>query len=390
LIALFFAQAPSYAQFQWRSFEFDGLTRRYRVFLPQDFQPNLPVVFIFHGYTETVQFIIDYTQMHQVADTAAFIAVYPEAIWPGFNSGLEDYPSFPPIDLTVNDVGFTSALIDTLHAHYDIDLSRVYSCGFSLGGEMTYRLVCELGHRFAAVASVAGLLNDVSAASYIPTHPMPILHFHGTDDAYEYYDGGVANLWSVHETLEFWVEKNDCSLPADTVVLPDLDPTDGCTVERISYADCADNSCVIFYKVIDGGHSWPGAAVNYWWAAPTSGDIHASTLIWDFVKDYEYEHITSVETTVGSAPGEFCLLQNYPNPCNRSTTVEYRLPYCSLVELSIYDLAGQEVAALVAGRQPAGVYRVEWDGSGFSSGLYFYRLETDHGFRGTRKLVLTK
>jgi N-acetylneuraminic acid mutarotase len=170
--------------FQLGSFEYEGRTRNYEVYLPYNYHTNMPVVFALHGYTETVQWFKDYTQLHKLGNTTGFITVYPAAIGKSWNSGLIA-PGWPYIDTTVNDVGFISALIDTLEANYDIDMNRIYCCGYSLGGEMTYRLAIELGYRFAAVASVCGLINDVSGNLGDPIRPIPILHIHGTEDNYE-------------------------------------------------------------------------------------------------------------------------------------------------------------------------------------------------------------
>jgi len=284
LSAIFISPTFSHAQIDSLQFEFEGLDRNCRVFLPQNYQPNMPVVFNLHGYTCNAQFQIDYTLMNDVADTAGFIVVYPDAIEPGFNGGVW-IPDTPHLDTTINDVGFISALIDTINVHYDIDTNRVYCCGLSNGGQMTYRLTCQLGHRFAAVASVSGLVSDNSTAGCLSYPPIPILHMHGTADNIVPY-GGSTYQWGVEETLNFWLEKNGCSLPTDTIFLPDIDPNDGCTVQKISYTNCEDNSCLIFYKVIDGGHSWPSAAFYPWWSHPTNKDINANVEIWNFFKDY--------------------------------------------------------------------------------------------------------
>ena len=84
------------------------------------------------------------------------------------------------------------------------------------------------------------------------------------------------------------------------------------------------------------------------------------------------------------------LLQNYPNPFNPTTAIGYRLSAVSHVELSVYNLTGQKVATLVSERQNAGSYQVDWDASGFASGIYFYRLQTDVGFVLTKNLMLIK
>lgn len=89
-------------------------------------------------------------------------------------------------------------------------------------------------------------------------------------------------------------------------------------------------------------------------------------------------------------PDEYLLMQNYPNPFNPITTIEYQIPKLSQVDLNIYNLLGQKVATLVSVKQPAGSYKLEWDASGFESGIYFYKLETNQGFVITKKLIFLK
>ncbi len=101
----------------------------------------------------------------------------------------------------------------------------------------------------------------------------------------------------------------------------------------------------------------------------------------------------SVGVQPGIAPGNissFSLLQNYPNPFNPKTTISYELPVFSEVELNIYNLLGQKIAKLVSEQQTAGSYKVEWDASAFTSGIYFYRLRINTGFVQTKKLILLK
>jgi hypothetical protein len=83
------------------------------------------------------------------------------------------------------------------------------------------------------------------------------------------------------------------------------------------------------------------------------------------------------------------LMQNYPNPFNPSTVISYQLPVASEVSLKVFDVLGREVAVLVSGRQKAGNYVVPFNGSGLSSGVYFYRLQAGQ-FVQTRKMMLVK
>ena len=107
------------------------------------------------------------------------------------------------------------------------------------------------------------------------------------------------------------------------------------------------------------------------------------------------EPVTSV-TDERAIPTDYVLSQNYPNPFNPSSAVRYELPKQSHVILKIYNLLGQEVATLVDEEKSAGRYEVSWDADGFSSGIYFYRLQTQTlsgqagGFVETKKMVLLK
>ena len=157
---LIFTQNISYAQIVEGSFEFEGIKRDYIIYLPYNFQLNMPVVFNLHGLTGSAQGQMKYTNMNDIADSMGFIVVYPNAVYPGFNTGG------PNINLPdVNDVGYISKLIDVTHVKYEIDLNRVYVCGFSNGGNMTHKLICQLGQRFAAGATVASTLLFVIEAN---------------------------------------------------------------------------------------------------------------------------------------------------------------------------------------------------------------------------------
>jgi len=386
-IVLFFPQKVSHAQNQTGSFEFEGRTRDYIVSVPNNFRDttNFPLVIYLHCYGWTAQQGMDYTLMNLVADTSGFIVVYPNAVDMVWNSGIGENPDWPDPD--VDDVGFINALIDTLSNHYSINLKRVYACGFSNGGFMSYKLACQLSHRIAAIASVGGVISSGTLDNCNSQHTMPVLHIHGTADN----TVGITGWYSVDQTLSYWTDFNGC-VQVNTVLLPDLDPTDGCTVEKTTYSNCSDESNIIFYKVINGGHNWPGAAADYNWAGKKSNDINAGVEILNFFKNYEL--ITSIEPTPSSTPGEFCLLQNYPNPFNTETTILYQLPKLLKVKLVIYNLLGQSIAILKDEEQPAGNYSVQWDGKDdtgkqMPDGVYLYRLETKE-FSEVKKLTLQR
>jgi hypothetical protein len=97
-----------------------------------------------------------------------------------------------------------------------------------------------------------------------------------------------------------------------------------------------------------------------------------------------------VERTLAALlPASFSLGQNYPNPFNPATTIRYGLPVRSTVNLAVFNALGQQVRELVRGEEEAGFHEVRFDGSGISSGVYFYRLRAG-GFMETRKFLLLR
>lgn len=97
--------------------------------------------------------------------------------------------------------------------------------------------------------------------------------------------------------------------------------------------------------------------------------------------------IDSVENTI--TPQKTILYNNFPNPFNPITIINYELTKNEKVELKIYDLLGREVQTLINMEQPAGKHSVNFDAKGFSSGVYYYRLKAG-SFISTKKMIVLK
>jgi hypothetical protein len=98
---------------------------------------------------------------------------------------------------------------------------------------------------------------------------------------------------------------------------------------------------------------------------------------------------TGIMTLNNNIPNDFSLSQNYPNPFNPKTNIKIDIPKSTSAKLIIYDILGREVATLVNEHLKPGTYEVDWDGSNYPSGVYFYRLTTEY-YSETKKMVLIK
>ncbi len=110
----------------------------------------------------------------------------------------------------------------------------------------------------------------------------------------------------------------------------------------------------------------------------------------DYNGNFEYHNLSgAVEVGV---PAKFNLSQNYPNPFNPVTKIDFDIPNDTKVKITIFDLAGREVATIMNEFRTAGYYTVQYDASGISSGMYFYKIMTggENKFVMTKKLVLVK
>ena len=190
-----------------------------------------------------------------------------------------------------DDVGFTEALLDSLTNEYNIDLTRVYSTGFSNGGFFSFLLACQLSHKFAAVASVGGSMTPLIYNNCNPAHPTPILEVHGTDDGVIPYNGG-AWTWPIDDLLQYWTGYNNGSTNPVTMAIPDNNTSDGSTVEHFIFEGGDVGTTVVHFKVTGGLHTWPGTTL---FTGPgTNQDINASDEIWKFFSRYDINGLIEI------------------------------------------------------------------------------------------------
>ena len=316
-----------------QTIQHDGLTREYSIYVPASYDgtTNFPLLFNLHGGGGTNSAWQVTSDMRPIADTADFILVYPQAR-PDPSDG-NSFNWIPKVPGTFDDVPFFSSLIDTIASNYQIDQNKIYACGYSLGGDMTFELGCKLNNRIAAIAPVARTMQANPNGFCSPVHPTGVLTILGTDDLVSPYNGivfgGIEYYISAAATHSYWATHNNC---VTTATMNTVSPS----VERYTWSTTPGCAYVEELKVIGGGHDWPGSFGNM--------TIDANTEIWQFVSRYDINGLIGCTTTsIYENNGQPDNYKAFPNPFNHELTIELKSAQSN--DFSIYNVIGELVTS---------------------------------------------
>lgn len=313
------------------SISHDGIQRDYILYIPElyDGSTAVPLILNFHGFGSNANEQMFYGDFRDIADTEGFLLVHPEGTT--FIGNQFWNVGFPGISSTIDDVGFTEALIDELATLYTINLDRVYATGMSNGGFMSFLLACQLSEKIAAVASVTGSMTQDTFNDCNAQLPTPVLQIHGTEDDVVLYNGNTLSI-PIADVISYWVDYNNCETTPSTTTLPDLDVSDGSTVEHSVYENSDNGITTEHMKVIGGGHTWPGSVLN---TAGTNQDIDASMEIWLFFSRYDINGPLSTDDFENKH------VSIYPNPTN--SNINLSLNYSKDVNYELFSPLGQQL-----------------------------------------------
>ncbi|MGL4304869.1 MAG: extracellular catalytic domain type 1 short-chain-length polyhydroxyalkanoate depolymerase [Mycobacteriaceae bacterium] len=261
-----------------------GVDRSYIVHVPPVLAQPLSLVINLHGGGGTAEGQARLTGYDAVADSNGFLVVYPQGIDKNWADGRG---ATQPDRNGVDDVQFISDVIDRLISEYGVSPERIFVTGMSNGAFMAERLACDLSTKIAAIAAVAGTQGrDLSCA---PVNPVSVMQVHGTEDPIVPYFGGTmlgrggfSDIIGAEQAEMRWREINNCTSTSETPV-QDLEP-DGTSVIVRTSMGCSAGAEVKFYKVLGGGHSWPGGSqylLNIL-VGSISQELFTSTVSWDF------------------------------------------------------------------------------------------------------------
>lgn len=271
----------------------NGLTRKYRLHLPKNYDANkkYPLVVAFHGMIENPRLFELITGFSREADREDFIVVYPYGTKRGLFSPYSWNAVFccgTAVENNVDDIAFTSQLIDKLTGELSVDPSEIYLTGFSNGGMFANYAALKLGNKISALAVVGSAVGGMSEEEENFTYfeksniPVSVLLIHGRQDQTIPFNGGNSNydvmqFSGAYDNLNFWLDNNQCVKRPSEVFKNDH------SSEEI-YDQCAESKEVEFYA-IDTGHVWPEGLTdykNYF----SRNSLKVTDLIWQFFSQH--------------------------------------------------------------------------------------------------------
>ncbi|PPE75774.1 hypothetical protein C3942_02470 [Solimonas fluminis] len=242
-----------------------------------------PAVVLLHYNGGTSQVIANMTYAGELARDVGAWVIVPEGIGKKWNDDPAAW------NQSVDDVGFLAQVIQSSVARHGLDGKRVYMAGMSNGGFMTSRFACERPDLIAAGASVVATMRQGLNASCSPSRAVPMTFMLGTADSRVNYSRTSAwVLLSGPDTMKRWMGIHNCDASkVVTTPLPDLDPKDRTTTQRLRNDVCASGGAVEMYVVDGGGHTWPQGDSRYTVAlGRTAKDFSGTFAAWDFFQQF--------------------------------------------------------------------------------------------------------
>lgn len=274
-------------------------TRKYRLYVPNNVKENTALVFCLHGTggsSDNKQPSFD-----GIANSEGIIVVYGHGeniYFPVFGATL---PGWNSTGEWSSDIDYILAIIEDVASKYTIDRKRIYCCGFSNGGMMTYTVANLLGDVFAAFASISGYPINEFHLHHTGARPVPFLHIHGKNDDFVKYS-------LVPKIIDNMVARNGAN-PAPTV------ETKSGKYKKSVFAAGEGGFPIVFYEVDGMGHE-P--------ATSNTEDGNASKTMWNFMKQYTLDDACDI--TLKWRP---CIEQEGWEPTKHGWTLNKEKVICS-------------------------------------------------------------
>lgn len=365
-------------QWQTDTFTYQNQLRTYKIYHNTADTTPKKVLLMLHGLGGSMH-DVDLTNWTKIADSTNLLLISPQAtdfslslignIGAAWNSGIV-LKGTPLGDIalnpTIDDVSFLHELLDRTIASERIDTTKVYVAGFSNGAFMTQRLLCESPERFAKAISYSG--TQALALNNCSTLPIPVAHFHGTNDPTVNWEGVFnAGLFtapagtSVDSLITYWNTRNTTSfVDSFTIGSPDRIHY----MKHYVYKNASGNE-VSLYKILNGAHEW----YSY---ESTNQTFDLAAEGWNFLNGYtpNYNQTSIRPLAISDA------IQLYPNPASQFLRIKSAI---NITHVAIYTLQGVKVYE--------GNYNNEINIKDLSTQTYLLQVTSTDGARGFKTFI---
>lgn len=346
------------------SFGFEGQNRTFKTYHAAAAQQDMAVVIMLHGLGGSMN-DVDMTSFTAISDTANLLLVSPQALnythpligdmGPAWNSGIKVIGTpLGDIELNpgINDAGFLAALTDSIKANFAVDENRIFLCGFSNGGFMTQRMLCEQPGLFRAAASHSG--TKALTLTQCSGMAIPVAHFHGTTDEVVDINGTFYMMGmsapvglSVDSLVNYWRMQNNASNASAAVIIGNQGAT-----HYMTHYTFTGNKRVEYFKIENGTHTW----YNF---AQTQNEFDLALETWQFFLRSEPKGVGIVSNK------ETEPVVVFPNPATNTLFIDNK-GKIAYTKLSVTDLSGRKVLEAD--------YRSTVDITSLSAGMYILQL----------------
>lgn len=254
-----------------------GDTRTYILHLPKGYERhrNWPLIIAYHGRGSTGTEVEGFSGLSSLPAVVA----YPNGeigTGSGYRQAWQGAPYAPP---GVDDVKFTSDLLDQLQSAYCVDPTRTYATGKSNGAGFVNLLACRMSDRFAAFAPNSGAFYPEATEGCENAKPAALLDLHGTGDTTIPYAGDPdRKLPAIRSYVADWAARDKCNPDPKVRRI-------GSDVTVYDWKHCASGTDVEHVAVTGGGHVWPGTH-TYSGGGHVTHTIHAQDVMWRFFSQH--------------------------------------------------------------------------------------------------------
>ena len=240
----------------------DGHYRSFHFNKPSVSNTKASLIFVLHGSGGNgLKSMKSATKLMALAESEHILMVFPDGYKKNWNECRKNAPAAANVE-NIDENAFFSQMIDYGVANYKINPARVFAIGTSGGGHMVYTLAMTMPEKFKGITAIVANIPVPDNMDCVEKKmPMPVMIINGTNDQTNPYNGGISAknkglVRSTDESFRYWATLGGYKGEPSKEDLPDIDPTDGKTIEKYTYSQKGKPE-VVLLKVMNGEHNNP-------------------------------------------------------------------------------------------------------------------------------------